>query len=43
MNCKQDMQGRAAARPELVSEYQNTIHIVVSEMIIKVITVVIHP
>lgn len=43
MNCMQDMQGRAAARPELVSEYQNTIHIVVSETIIKAITVVIHP
>ena len=39
----QDMQRRAAARPELVSEYQNTIHIVVSETVIKAIQVVIHP
>lgn len=39
----QDMQGTAAVRPEFISEYQNTVPTVVSEMIIKVIQVVIHP
>lgn len=43
MNCMQGMLLRAAGRPELISEDQNTIHIAVSEMIIKAFQAVIHP
>jgi len=41
MDHMQDMQRRAAE--ELISEHQKTIHIAVSETIIKAIQVVVHP